>query len=75
MKVLKWVGVLVAVYVGFVVAFETLFLGLYQPKLERSGIPMLVITTTDDSVTSSPPQAKCSAYLPTRSSKHLASTG
>ena len=49
MKVLKWVGVVVAVYVGFVVAFETLFLGLYQPKLERTGIPMLVITTTDDS--------------------------
>ncbi len=49
MKVLKWVGVIVAVYVAFVVAFETLFLGLYQPKLERTGIPMLVITTTDDS--------------------------
>ena len=49
MKVLKWLGVVVAVYVGFVVAFETLFLGLYQPKLGSSGIPMLVITTTDDS--------------------------
>ncbi len=49
MKALKWVGVVVAVYVGFVVAFETLFLGLYQPKLERTGIPMLVLTTTDDS--------------------------
>ncbi len=49
MKALKWIGVAVAVYVGFVVAFETLFLGLYQPKLERTGIPMLVITTTDDS--------------------------
>ncbi len=49
MKVLKWLGVIVAVYVFFVVAFETLFLGLYQPKLERTGIPMLVITTTDDS--------------------------
>ena len=49
MKVLKWVGVVVAVYAGFVVAFETLYLGWYQPKLERTGIPMLVITTTDDS--------------------------
>ncbi len=49
MKVLKWAGGIFAVYVGFVVAFETLFLGLYQPKLERTGIPMLVITTTDDS--------------------------
>jgi len=48
-KVLKWVGVVVAVYVCFVAAFGTLFLGLYQPKLERTGIPMLVITTTDDS--------------------------
>ena len=49
MKVLKWVGVVVAVYAGFVVAFETLYLGWYQPKLESTGIPMLVITTTDDS--------------------------
>ena len=49
MKVLKWAGVVVAVYVGFVLAFETLFQGLYQPKLGSSGIPMLVITTTDDS--------------------------
>ncbi len=49
MRVFKWVGVLAAVYVGFVVAFETLYLGWYQPELERSGIPMLVITTTDDS--------------------------
>ena len=49
MKVLKWVGIVVAVYVGFVVAFETFFLGMYQPKLARTGIPMLVITTTDDS--------------------------
>jgi hypothetical protein len=53
MKVLKWVGVIFAVYVGFVVAFETLFLGLYQPRLESTGIPMLVITTTDDSGVSS----------------------
>ncbi len=49
MKMLKWVGAIVAVYVAFVVVFETLFLGLYQPKLERTGIPMLVLTTTDDS--------------------------
>ncbi len=49
MKLLKWVGVVVAVYVGFVVLFETLYLGLYQPKLEGTGIPMLVLTTTDDS--------------------------
>ena len=49
MKVLKCIGIVVGVYIGFVVAFETLFLGLYQPKLEGMGLPMLVITTTDDS--------------------------
>jgi hypothetical protein len=49
MKVLKWVVAIVAVYVGFVIAFETFFLGMYQPKLEGTGIPMLVIIMTDDS--------------------------
>ena len=49
MKVLKWVGVILGVYIAFVVAFETFFLGMYQPKLEGTGLPMLVITTTDDS--------------------------
>ena len=49
MKVLKWLGVTFAVYVAFVVAFEMLFLGLYQPELGNTGLPMLVITTTDDS--------------------------
>jgi hypothetical protein len=49
MKVLKWVGAILAVYAAFVVVFETLYLGWYQPKLERTGIPMLVITTKDDS--------------------------
>jgi hypothetical protein len=49
MKVLKWLGVVIAVYVCFVVVFETGYLGLYQPSFESSGIPMLVITTTNDS--------------------------
>ena len=49
MKALKWAGVVVVVYIGFVVAFETLYLGWFQPKLSRTGIPMLVITTTDAS--------------------------
>ena len=49
MKALKWVGAIVAVYIVFVMAFETLFLGLYQPKLKRMGIPMLALTTTDGS--------------------------
>lgn len=48
MRALKWVGVLVAVYVVFVVVFETFFLGMYQPTLEATGIPMLVIHTTDE---------------------------
>jgi hypothetical protein len=54
MKVLKWAGVVLVVYTVFVVAFETLYLGWYQPKLARTGIPMLVITTTDDSGVASP---------------------
>ena len=54
MKAMKWAGTILAIYVVFVVAFETLFLGLYQPRFARSGIPMLVITTTDDSGTSRP---------------------
>ena len=49
MKVLKWLGIIFGVYVAFVVVFETFFLGMYQPKLEGTGLPMLVITTTDDS--------------------------
>ncbi len=49
MKVLKWLGIIAAFYVSFVVVFETAFLGMYQPTLESTGIPMLVITTTDDS--------------------------
>jgi hypothetical protein len=48
-KALKWVGIVVAGYVVLVLAFETLYLGWRQPKLERTGIPMLVITTTDES--------------------------
>ena len=53
MKILKWFGILAAAYIVLVVLFETLFLGLYQPKLEGTELPMLVITTTDDSGASS----------------------
>ena len=49
MKALKWSGVVLGVYVGLVLAFEGLYLGWYQPKLENMPVPMLVITTTDDS--------------------------
>ena len=49
MKFAKWLGVIAVIYVAFVVLFETVYLGMYQPSFESSGIPMLVITTTDAS--------------------------
>ena len=64
MKVFKWLGIVAVVYVGFVVLFESVFLGMYQPSFEAPegcsnadgqktlrrdcGIPMIVITTTND---------------------------
>ena len=48
-KGLKWVGVIVGTYAVFVVIFETVFLGYYQPSFEEGGIPMLDIVTQDDS--------------------------
>jgi hypothetical protein len=53
MKILKWLGIIFGVYIAFVLIFETFFLGMYQPKLEGTGLPMLVLTTTDDSGASS----------------------
>lgn len=49
MKLLKWAGVIAAIYVVFVLLFEFVYLGYYQPSFEEAGIPMLVITTTDSS--------------------------
>ena len=49
MKALKWLGIVFGAYIAFVLVFETFFLGMYQPKLEGTGLPMLVLTTTDDS--------------------------
>ncbi len=49
MKIVKWIGGVLAVYVVFVIAFDGVFLGYFQPQLEATGIPMLVLTTTDDS--------------------------
>jgi hypothetical protein len=49
MKFLKWFGVVAAVYIVFVILFETVFLGMYQPKLENSPYQMLVLTTIDGS--------------------------
>ena len=48
MKAVKWIVIAAVAYVGIVVLFET-WLGVFQPKGERSGIPMLVLTTTDAS--------------------------
>ena len=64
MKALKWLGSIVLVYAIFVLLFESVILGYYQPNLEdpdgcsimegqktmgrECGIPMIVITTTDN---------------------------
>ena len=58
MKVFKWLGIVAAVYVVLVVLFETVLLGYNQPSFEDEGgcsglgqgcgIPMILITTTDD---------------------------
>lgn len=45
-KVLLFVA---GLYAAFVIAFEAIYLGHYQPSFEASGIPMLVLTTTDES--------------------------
>jgi hypothetical protein len=47
-KTLKWVGGIVGVYIVFVVIFESVYLGHFQPSFEESGIPMLDIVTTDE---------------------------
>ena len=58
MKVFKWLGIVAAVYVVFVLLFESVVLGYYQPSFEDPegcsslgegcGIPMILITTIDD---------------------------
>lgn len=48
MRIVKWVLISAAAYVGLVVFVET-GLGVFQPELPRSGFPMLVMTTTDES--------------------------
>ena len=34
MKVFKWLGIVAVVYVVFVLLFESVFLGMYQPSFE-----------------------------------------
>lgn len=48
MRIIKWLGGLLAVYVVFVVIFEAGYLGMMQPSFEEGGIPMLLLTTTDE---------------------------
>ena len=52
MNLLKWSAIGALAYGSFVVLFESVFLGIYQPSFEKSdgtGIPMIKITTTNDS--------------------------
>tara|TARA_Y100000748_G_C15485756_1_gene484644 strand:- start:126 stop:584 length:459 start_codon:yes stop_codon:yes gene_type:complete len=58
MKAFKWLGYLGLVYIVLVFLFETVILGYNQPSFEDEGgcsefgqgcgIPMIIITTTDD---------------------------
>ena len=48
MKVVKWILIAAVAYLGLVILVET-WLGVFQPTLARTEIPMLVITTTDPS--------------------------
>lgn len=46
-KLLKWVGSIFGIYAVFVLIFESVYLGYFQPSFEEGGIPMLDITTID----------------------------
>lgn len=49
MRLWKVLLVVAGLYAAFVLAFEAIYLGHYQPSFELRGIPMLVLTTTDES--------------------------
>ena len=49
MKIVKWLGGILGFYVLFVVLFESVYLGWFQPSFDAGGLPMLKLTTTDDS--------------------------
>lgn len=48
MKVVKWLAIALFAYVGIVVLFAT-YLAVVQPKGANWGIPILELTTTDES--------------------------
>lgn len=49
MRTMKWIGIAASIYIIFVLLFDGIFISLNQAELEGTGIPMLVITTTDES--------------------------
>ncbi len=50
----KILGAIVGLFIVFVLLFEVVFLGYMQPELESTGIPMLVISTTDETGQTTP---------------------
>ncbi len=46
MRVLKWFGGILGVYVTLIVLFETVLLGVFQPDF--AGYPMILLTSTDE---------------------------
>ncbi len=48
MKIVKWLLIAAGAYILLVIVFET-SLGVLQPDMSRTGFPMMVITTTDES--------------------------
>lgn len=47
MKAVKWIGIILGIYVAVVILFES-FLGFTQPPATEMPYPMLVLTTTDE---------------------------
>lgn len=48
-RALKWAGGVFGVYAVFVLLFEAVYLGHFQPSFAARGIPMIDLTTTDGS--------------------------
>ena len=46
MKLFKWAGGILSGYVIFVVLFESVLLGVFQPDF--AGYPMIVLTSIDE---------------------------